>query len=208
MEQQPLVTAMCLTRDRREWLPKAIEYFQAQTYPRLEMLILNDGVDVADLIPNDDRIRLHTCEKMTIGLKRNRACQLARGEVICHFDDDDYFAPTRIEDQIQRMQEADKAVTGYCTVIFEGLFEKEQGRYKYVGIPNVTAVGTSLVYKKSWWAEHQFPDKHVGEDGDFAMAAAQQKQLISCDAGELIIASSHPGNTSRRHVQGQQWVKL
>lgn len=206
--ERPLTTAICLTRDRRQWLPRAIEYFLSQTYEPKEMLILNDGVDVADLIPNDDRIRLHACEKMTIGLKRNRACQLARGEVICHFDDDDYFAPTRIEDQVQRLLESGKSVTGYHSVVFEGLFEGQQGRYRYNGIENCTAVGTSLCYRKDWWAAHPFPDKMIGEDGDFAMAAAQAKQLISVDGAELIIASSHPGNTSRRHVQGHQWVKL
>lgn len=205
----PLVTCLCLTKNRREWLPKAIACFKSQSYEPKELLIVWDGEDVSDLVPTDENIRLVKADQpRTIGLKRNWSIQHAKGSVIAHWDDDDWSAPTRLADQIQRMQEADKAVTGYCTVIFEGLFEKEQGRYKYVGIPNVTAVGTSLVYKKSWWQEHQFPDKHVGEDGDFAMAAAQQKQLISCDAGELIIASSHPGNTSRRHVQGHQWVKL
>lgn len=203
-----LVSCVCLTKNRREWLPRSIEYFKTQTYPNLEMLILNDGEDVADLIPNDDdRIRLHTCEKMTIGLKRNRACQLARGEIICHWDDDDLYAPERVADQVSRLLESGKSVTGYSHVIFQGAVEGREGRWQYRGIPNVSAVGTSLCYLKSWWEAHPFPDKHVSEDNAFAMVAAQDRQLISCDGGELIIASIHPGNTSPRQLQGSQWVK-
>jgi hypothetical protein len=45
------VTCLCLTRNRPEWLPKAIKSFQSQTYRRRELMILADGQDVRHLVP-------------------------------------------------------------------------------------------------------------------------------------------------------------
>ena len=53
----PLVTCLCLTRNRRGFLPRAIECFVAQTYEERELLIVDDGDDsIADLAPADWRI--------------------------------------------------------------------------------------------------------------------------------------------------------
>ena len=66
------------------------------------MLILADGEDVRDLVPNDDdSIRLvHIEEGRTVGEKRNFGVSRACGEIITHFDDDDWSAPARLADQI------------------------------------------------------------------------------------------------------------
>ena len=39
-------------------------------------------------------------ENQTIGEKRNLAIQNASGDVICHFDDDDLYAPTYVETMV------------------------------------------------------------------------------------------------------------
>lgn len=207
MSENPLVTCICPTRNRREWLPKAIESFKEQTYQPKELLIIADGIDVSDLVPSDENIRLIIYQELhyNIGRKRNFACTQARGEIICHFDDDDWSAPERISDQVKRLAESGKAVTGYHTIIFAGA---KEGRWKYIYGTNWGAIGTSLCYRKDWWEAHQFPAKQIGEDGDFVMEAARRQQIVTCDGGELIIASIHPGNTSPRQLHGSKWVKL
>lgn len=156
------------------------------------------------MVPSDENIRLiHIEDPRTIGAKRNFGCAQAAGEVIAHWDDDDWYAPTRLADQVERLVTSEKAVTGYHTLIFDG----PKGRWRYQGTP-AFAVGTSLVYRKDFWQAHQFPAKQIGEDGDFVMEAARRQQIVTCDGGELIIASIHPGNTSPRQLQGNQWVKL
>lgn len=68
------------------------------------------------------------------------------------------------------------------------------------------AVGTSLCYRRDWWERHRFPEVNVGEDNTFVGAAARERQLDSIDAGELMWATVHPGNTSPRATQA--WRKL
>jgi DNA-binding transcriptional LysR family regulator len=164
-------------------------------------LILADGEDVRDLLPNDDRIRLiHIDEGCRIGEKRNFGCDRASGEIIAHWDDDDFSAPARLSDQVHRLLQSGKPVTAYHSMHFT------DGRewWQYRGNSGV-AIGSSLCFRKSWWREHPFPAKQVGEDGEFARAALRAGQLITAPAGLLMAASIHPGNTSPRQLSGHPW---
>jgi glycosyltransferase involved in cell wall biosynthesis len=198
------VTCLCLTRNRRQWLPKAIDQFLNQTYPHRELLILADGEDVRDLVPDDERIRLlHLEGARFIGEKRNLGCERALGDVIAHWDDDDFSAPGRLADQLARLESSGKAVTGYCSM----RFTDGNAWWEYRNTPDF-AVGTSLMYRRDWWKAHPFPAKQVGEDGDFVMTAQQHRQIFCSDAGEFMHATIHAGNTSPRTLMGNNWRKL
>lgn len=196
------MTCLCLTRNRRHWLPQAIRQFQEQTFPARELLIVADGEGVLDLIPDDRRIRLiHLQGRHDIGTKRNFGCSRALGNIIAHWDDDDFSAAPRLEDQVARLQLSGKAVTGYRRMRFTDGVKW----WQYTGAPNYV-VGTSLCYRRDWWQDHPFPAKSVGEDGDFVMMAAQAGALdVAPDAGPLMHATIHDGNTSPRLLGGDNW---
>jgi glycosyltransferase involved in cell wall biosynthesis len=83
------------TANRRAFAGHAIAQFLAQDCSRRELIVLSDGEDcVANLVPKHDLVRylrLDSC--LPIGAKRNIAFELAQGEVIAHWDDDDWMAP-------------------------------------------------------------------------------------------------------------------
>lgn len=198
------MTALCLTRNRPTWLRKAIQCFQAQTYHNRELLIIADGADVREVIPDDERIRLIQIEEgYTIGEKRNFGVAQALGEVIAHWDDDDLSAPGRIADQLERLEQSGKAVTGYSSMLFTG----DAGTWRYTGLSSY-ALGTSLCYRKSWWQGNPFPPKQVGEDGDFVRAAWDSRQLITSASVEMMTATIHSNNTSPRQLSGDEWTRI
>lgn len=201
---EPLVTAICLTRNRRQWLPLAIRYFQAQTYPSRELLILADGENVSDLIPDDPQIRLVEVPiGLKIGAKRNLGCELARGEIICHWDDDDFSAPQRIAMQVARLLESGKSVAGYSPMYFQ---DSARVWWKCQAFgPRV--IGTSLMYRKGWWAARRFPDKQIGEENGFITEALYHKEIVSDEAGLLMAATIHDGNTSKRNLKSGMYVQ-
>src|SRR5262249_51867830 len=88
----PLVSCIMPTLKRRRFVPRAIEYFLRQDHPAKELVILDDGSDpVADLIPEHPAIVYRRLEhRLVLGAKRNMACEMARGEIIAHWDDDDW----------------------------------------------------------------------------------------------------------------------
>lgn len=74
-------------------MPQAIQYFLRQNYPNRELVVVDDGTDaVTDMMPPDPQIRYVRLEgKHTLGTKRNLACEEARGEIIVHWDGDDWI---------------------------------------------------------------------------------------------------------------------
>ena len=197
----PLVTCLCLTRNRREWLPLAIECFLAQTYEARDLLIVGDGDDVSDLVPEDERIRL-VCAgtRLQVGAKRNYGCELAAGELIAHWDDDDWSGPGRLTDQVERLRETGKAVTGYHAM----KWTDGTRWWLYTGLPEF-ALGNTLLYRADWRRAHPFVNVQVGEDGLFTMEAARAGQLIAAEAGELMHGAIHAGNTSPKVLSEMNW---
>ena len=156
------MTCLCLTRNRRQWLPQAIACYRRQAYQRRELLILADGEDVRDLVPQDDSIRLiHVEGHPDIGSKRNFGCSAARGSLIAHWDDDDYSGPGRVAEQVSRIADSGKSCAGYHSMRFT-----DGARcWRYHGVPHY-AVGTSLLYRREWWQSHPFPALQTCEEID------------------------------------------
>lgn len=213
------MTCLCLTRNRRHWLPQAIRCFLDQTYPHRELLILSDGDDVRDLVPADERIRhIHLEGASNIGEKRNFGCSRARGELIAHWDDDDYSAAGRLADQLGLLGNSGKAVVGYSSMEFRCEFGGNVRRWMYQCAPVPThgaaaeqasyALGTSLLYRRDWVRIHPFPAKQIAEDGAFVRAAISGAEFAASDAGDLMWASIHDHNTSPRRTSGSAWREL
>src|SRR6516165_9725230 len=95
---QPLVSCIMPTHNRRPFVPRAIAYFLRQDYPNKELVILDDGDDsVDDLIPAVPQVRyVRLPQRLPLGAKRNECVCQARGDLILHWDDDDWMAPHRI----------------------------------------------------------------------------------------------------------------
>src|SRR6266705_5371569 len=113
-DQQPLVSCIMPTADRRRFVPPAVRSFQAQDYPNKELIILDDGKDrLADLVPQDTQIHyIRRDAKQTLGLKRNECVRASRGSLIMHWDDDDWSAPNRIRYQVEALKNGGAELCG------------------------------------------------------------------------------------------------
>lgn len=188
----PLVTCLCLTKDRREWLPKAIECFLRQTYENRELLIVaNRPEDCDGIVPPDPRIQVSIADGV-VGKKRNAGCEEARGEVIAIWDDDDYSAPGRLAHQVAKLAQSAKAVTGFSSMKFTDGAQW----WQYAGI--TSAIATSLCFANDWWSTHRFREIQCGQDEMFAALALGVGQLHQDPDLDLMYATVHKGNTSPR----------
>ena len=78
----------------------------------------------------------------------------------------------------------------------------------FSGKPSVV-LGTSLCFRREYWTRNPFPSKQIAEDVDFVKAAADAQELdVADEAGELMYATIHPGNTSRRNLRAREWQAL
>jgi 2-polyprenyl-3-methyl-5-hydroxy-6-metoxy-1,4-benzoquinol methylase len=204
---KPLVTCIMPTADRRAFVARAVEYFLRQDYEPKELIIVDDGREaVDDLVPADARVRyVRLTEKLPVGAKRNLACEQARGEIIAHWDDDDWHAPHRLSYQIESLLGAGAELCGISTLLFYDL--RGGGRaWKYVYPPGRKpwVSGSSLCYRREFWANNRFREIDVGEDARFVWSRPTARMSVLPDPG-FHVGIIHKANVSPKHTAGSYW---
>ena len=90
------------------WLKQAITSVHKQTWPALEVIVVNDGsTDNTEEVANDCNVRLITIEHSGPSAARNAGIELARGNYILPLDADDRLHPKFIERTLQHRRRGD-----------------------------------------------------------------------------------------------------
>ena len=215
MTAPPKVSCIMPTRDRRPFVGQSIRYFLRQDYPDAELVIVDDGVDpVADLVPDDPRIRYARPDTaLSIGAKRNLGCAMARGELVAHWDDDDWMAPHRLRRQVEVLLGTGAGVCGLVDLLYYGPLDGDGWLYRG-GAGGTDArgaaggrshvAGCSIVYRRAVWAEQGFPDVNVGEDSAFVGRLAPDR-VRAIDDRSLMVGLLHGGNVAPKPFGARQW---
>ena len=208
----PLVSCLCPTYNRREFISRSLQYFRQQDYPNLELIILDDGEDcVKDLIPCDSRIRyLYEVPRKNHGQKINRCMELANGEYGIVWDEDDYYSPDRITKQITPMLNDPKIVVTGTSRLYYYVHGTKQA-YEYFNWTNKEWIG-AIAFRKSIWKLHPF--KEVPHGGDFSFIhEIPRLQWLDLKDRELVVCSIHgdnaaPKNTSSPSFSEESWETI
>ena len=205
-DRLPLVSCVMPTHDRRRFVPLAIRYFLRQDYPRAELVIVDDGADpVADLVPAHPAVRYHRLEgRRVLGAKRNLACELAAGEIIAHWDDDDWSAPGRLSVQAGALEASGAALSGTRSLRFYEPASRRAWRYEWPRSRRPWAAGTSLCYRRSLWERSPFAEVAAGEDARFVWRSAVTS-IADVSESDCLVALIHDGNTVPKSGRGAYW---
>lgn len=205
-KMQPLVSCIMPTHNRRRFVPQAFHYFFRQDYPNKELIILDDGTDpVDDLVPEDPRIRyLRLDKKHILGTKRNLACEHAHGDIIAHWDDDDWIAPHRLSYQVEQLLRQEAEVCGIDRIFYFDPNNSRAWQYVYPAGSKPWVAGGTLCYTKASWKANPFRAINVGEDNQFVWARPARHLAILPD-DTFYVALIHPRNSSRKHTQSKRW---
>ncbi|MEX2529305.1 MAG: glycosyltransferase family 2 protein [Gemmatimonadota bacterium] len=116
---QPLVSVMVSFLDERRFLSEAVESVLAQTYPRWELLLCDDGsADGSESIARQyarshpERIRYlahPSRENRGLSATRNLGLRNSRGELVTILDADDVWEPAKLERQVRALQDHPQA---------------------------------------------------------------------------------------------------
>ena len=207
---KPLVTCICPTTNRRlEWLPKIVDCFQRQDYANKEMVIVAPPNFECDwLAPLAPTIRV-VAFTGPLGAKRNFGCEEARGQVIAHFDDDDWSSPRRLTHQVGRLFESGMPATGYSEMKFTDGVKWWLYRFGGDGLGDKWPLGTSLCFLKSYWLEHPFCDTiQIGEDNLFINDLRQKQAIDIVPCENRMYANVHLDNLNQRNYDGDPWIQL
>lgn len=202
----PLVSCIMPTWNRRRFVPQAIAYFLRQQYAPKELIIVDDSDEpVTDLVPDDDRIRLISLAQRTrIGTKRNLACEVAQGEYIVHWDDDDWMAAWRIGYQVEQLRLRQGDVCGLRQVLFFDPVAAAAWEYVFPGTIKPWVYGASLCYTIAYWRNNPFPAIDIGEDTRFVWSDPEAR-IVMLANNQWLAALVHAGNISRKETGAPSW---
>jgi glycosyltransferase involved in cell wall biosynthesis len=186
------------TSNRPKYVKQAIACFQAQTYPEKELIILDSGTPIKANWPRNVFYHRIDGTGLTLGELRNAACRLSHGELIAHWDDDDYSHPKRLAEQVRFLRSTDADVVGYRSMHFVCEETKKAWLYRN---EDVYALGTSLLYTRDYWRSNKFPKKDAGEDYEFIEPATQKRSIHVTDGTARMIARNHSENTCERELK-------
>jgi len=210
----PLVSCILPTKNRAAYIGDAIRSYQSQTYPHTELIIVDNGDDSTEAVVQthasvDVRYVRVPGRTLPTGDMRNLCVKHAQGEFICHFDSDDWSAPERVTDQVNRLG-AHGVVTGYCSMLF---YDERDGRcyhWQMSHAPYKFALGTSLCYRREWWRHHPFPSLRIGEDIRFFQQAQREapRLVMTVPGGQMMVARVHNQQTSRKTLNKTSYTPV
>lgn len=207
---QPLISCIMPTRGRPGLAPQAIEQWRAQDYPNRELVIVDD-VDRPSFSEAPCELGVVYCRTRrpsSLGAKRNLCCSRASGEIIAHWDDDDWYGPGHLTALWVLLDTTRAEIVGYHTMEFRDGERRHEYVPPYRDPDGVYAIGASLVYRRRFWEQNPFSDVPKAEDGLFVERARDLRVLCSRPADGLMWASIHDGNTSRRNLASAQYRRV
>ena len=129
---QPLVSVLVPSYNGARWLREALDSMLAQTYPNIEILLLDDAsTDETPAIAAEyvDRITYvrqpansGIYDNVNVGIAR------ARGELIATYHADDIYLPTIVEAQVAYLESHPEVGAVFCADIFVDAVGREYGR--------------------------------------------------------------------------------
>ena len=130
--KEGLVSVVIPNYNYERYLCETIDSVLAQTYPDVEIIVVDDGSKDASkeiLAGYGDKVRTIFQENQGVSATRNNGVKESSGEFIAFLDADDAWLPTKLEKQVGRFRE-DRSL---------GLV--------HVGVDEVDADGNSLVQR-------------------------------------------------------------
>lgn len=118
-ETRPLVSVIIPTYNGERWLSESARSVLAQTYPHLELIIVDDGSAdgtkeiIESLCRRDQRVRAVYKANGGAASARNAGIAATRGEYVALLDQDDVFLPMKLEQQVRFLNEHPEAEMVY-----------------------------------------------------------------------------------------------
>ena len=158
-----LVSVIMPVYNSEKTLRKSAQSVLKQSYPQLELILVNDGSQdgslqiCRELEQADPRVRVISQKNAGCAIARNAALQVMRGEYVMFADSDDMLSPNACEIMVRELGECELGLAHYYFAL--GAAESARGLLK----------GTRKL------SEHEFLEALVKRPGSFYFSALWNK---------------------------------
>ncbi len=198
----PIVSCLTVTRNRADMLRRAVDCFRRQTLAAAELIIVHESDDAATAayvktLRGGNIRSVLVLPGIKLGALRNIAVSQANARYIAQWDDDDWYAPERLEVQVNALHQSGKqgCVLGRWTI-----YDAVSGK---AYLSNRRPWEGSLVADRA--ALSRYDDTLAqGEDSPVVFALNRRDQLVFIDRPDLYVYVFHGSNTCDR----KHWKKM
>ncbi|MEO8062860.1 MAG: glycosyltransferase family A protein [Pseudomonadota bacterium] len=206
VNDDPLVSCVCVTREKPAQLRRAITCFDEQDYANRELVVVfeDDDEETADVLASLTAshgsiriIKVPSEPKLTLGQLRNISIDQSVGEFFCQWDDDDWYHGERISRQVRAaISNARDACLLTNWIIFD-----EVSRQAYHS--NFRLWEGSILCRKSVWSDGlTYPAIPRSEDNVFVDQLVGRVAIFPLVMTGLYIYTAHRNNTwPRAHFE-------
>ena len=183
---KPLISVIVPAYNLENYIEKCIDSIQRQTYPEIEIIVVDDGSsdrtgDICESRASSDR-RIRVFHETNGGpsLARNTGIDRSEGEYLLFVDGDDYIAPNMLETMLGRIiyDNSDLAMCGVTRVnsddtvcrkvlipddLITGYHALEMAYHRDNGVLSCSMIVNKL-YKKELFRSIRFPVGKFHED--------------------------------------------
>lgn len=206
----PFVSILTPTYNRRKFIPIIIKCLLEQTYPknRMEWLVLDDGSDsVEDIfkahakdLPMLRYIREEN--KLTIGAKRNRLNQEAKGDILVAIDDDDYYPPERVAHVVRKFQQNPTFQLAGSSEVYM-YYTDIKTVYKLGPYHANHATNGTMAWRRSYALSHAY-DETVSHAEERSFLDGYKNPMIQLDPRKVMLVFAHADNTYNKTALREQ----
>ena len=197
---EKFVSILVPTKDRPQFVENILNNFNRQSYKsdKMELIIMDDGaLDLASNFENFSYISYIKVRPMTLGEKRNKLIEIAKGDILIFFDDDDYYPKDKVSECVRVLENnTNYLITGSSVMYI--YFPKYNDILKYGPSwhPNHATCAT-LAFKKEYYKNNKFPHLRKAEEKKFLNG--YKSPLYQMNPFKSILVIGHNENTVNKY---------
>ena len=187
------------TKNRAAALPILAECIKNQSYPKdlIEWVVVDDSDSpIESLLDSFDLgvdIKYQFLDKsLPIGRKRNISSEMATGDIIVNFDDDDFYPVDRISHAVESLQGAEYYIAG-CSAI-PILFVKERSLWVSRSFGKNHAIANTFAFKREILDFTKYDDTDCFGEEKFFLKG-YNFNLLKLDPFKTVVSIAHSSNT-------------
>lgn len=189
--------AVIMSTNKPELVDDAIARVLAQSGVDVHLYLATHGFARPDLA--GPQVSVTQCESsLTLGECLNTLVDMAEGEFVAKMDDDDYYGPTYLRDQVNALRYSGADVVGkqaaylYLESTNELVLRKKWREHMSTDL----VLGATLVGRMETFRQHRFTAARTGEDTEFLRAVRESGgSIYSADRFNYIQIRSATGHT-------------
>lgn len=205
-----LVSAVIPAYNSERFLQSAIESALNQTYPSIEVVVVDDGStdmteDVVRSFNEDLPIRYICQEHSGQSVARNLGAQESQGDFIGFLDSDDLWTPDKIQLQVEALQASPD-----LDMVFGQARQFREDAQCFIGAPTPAQLpGTMLIRRSSWLRTPGFdPVWRVGEFIDWFLKATESGLKSDMVQRHILSRRLHGGNLGSSGHGREDYVRI